>query len=73
VWAAGLALAGSALDLVATAWWSGRAGRVTLEIDLGRGARGRIAEVALADADAFLAALGAELERSPKGVSRAVA
>jgi hypothetical protein len=72
-WAAGVALAGSAIDLFASALWGGRAGRVTLEVDLGRGARGRIAQVALEDADAFLAALSAELERAPKGGSRAVA
>ena len=73
VWAAGLALAGSAIDLVAAAWLPGRGGRVTLEVDLGRGARGRIAQVALDDADAFLTALAAALERAPKEPSRAVA
>lgn len=72
-WAAGLALGGSAIDLIGAAWLPGRAGRVTLEVDLGRGARGRIAQVALADADAFLAALTAELEGGSKGASRGLA
>lgn len=72
-WAAGVALAGSAIDLVVAAWLPGRAGRVTLEVDLGGGARGRIAEIALADADAFLAALTVELERAPKGALRGMA
>jgi hypothetical protein len=73
IWAAGLALAGGAIDLIGAAWLPGRAGRVTLEIDLGRGARGRIAQVALADADAFLAALTLELERGSKGTARGLA
>ena len=71
--AAGLALAGSLLDVLVSVVLPGRRGSVTLEVDLGRGARGRVSGIALQDADAFLAALTAELERTAKGAARGVA